>query len=93
VCTDGVECAVAAGIPRNRHPRCTLNALDAHSTVSPPAIRENLKNVNQPKEPQDATETTEEQRRQQEQLEHQHEDPDGPGLHQSRRNVPDESTR
>ncbi|GBG38252.1 hypothetical protein NJB14197_50770 [Mycobacterium montefiorense] len=49
--------------------------------------------VNQPKEPEDARESTEEQRRQQEKLEQQDDDPDAPGLHQSQRNVPDESTR
>lgn len=57
------------------------------------AYRENLENVNQPKEPQDARESTEEQRQLQEQLEHQGDDPDAPGLHQSQRNLPDESTR
>ena len=36
---------------------------------------------------------TEEQRREQKQLEHQDEDPDAPGLHQSHRDVADESTR
>ncbi|WP_165839816.1 hypothetical protein [Mycobacterium montefiorense] len=49
--------------------------------------------MNQPKEPEDARESTEEQRRQQEKLEQQDDDPDAPGLHQSQRNVPDESTR
>ncbi|MEZ0353811.1 hypothetical protein [Mycobacterium sp. pR1184] len=49
--------------------------------------------MNQPKEPEDARQSTEEQRLQQEQLEHQHDDPDAPGLRQSQRNVPNESTR
>jgi len=57
--------------------------------------------VNQPKEPskepskepKDATKSTEEQRELQEQLEHSGDDPDAPGLHQSQRNTPDESTR
>jgi hypothetical protein len=49
--------------------------------------------VNQPKEPKDATKSTEEQRQLQEELEHQDDDPDAPGLHQSQRNTPDESTR
>ncbi|MGO9510978.1 MAG: hypothetical protein ACLPXZ_27980 [Mycobacterium sp.] len=53
--------------------------------------------MNQPKEPlkepQDATKSTEEQRQLQEELNHQDDDPDAPGLHQSRRNTPDESTR
>lgn len=57
------------------------------------AIPENLKDVNQPKEPEDATQSTEEQRELQDKLEHQHEDPQGPGLGQSDRNVADESTR
>jgi len=48
---------------------------------------------NLPKEPEDARESTEEQRQQQKLLEHQDDDPDAPGLHQSTRNVPDESTR
>lgn len=61
--------------------------------VSDPAITENLKDVNQPKEPEDATQSTEEQREVQQKLEHQHEDPQGPGLGQSDRNVADESTR
>lgn len=45
------------------------------------------------KEPKDARESTEEQRQQQEQLEHLGDDPNGPGLQQSHRDVPDESTR
>ena len=93
VCTDGFRCAVTAGIPGNRRPGYTLKAFDAHSTVSGRAIWENLKNVNQPKEPEDARESTEEQRREQKQLEHQDEDPEGPGLGQSHRDVADESTR
>jgi len=44
-------------------------------------------------QPEDARKSTEEQRKMQEQLEHQDDDPDAPGLHQSHRNVPDESTR
>lgn len=45
--------------------------------------------------PEDATKATEEQRELQEQLEHQNDDDDpaAPGLHQSRRDLPDESTR
>ena len=43
--------------------------------------------------PEDARRATEEQRQVQEQLEHQGEDPDAPGLHQSRHDVADESTR
>jgi hypothetical protein len=43
--------------------------------------------------PEDASKATEEQRQLQEQLEHRDDDPDGPGLHQSRDDLPDESTR
>lgn len=43
--------------------------------------------------PSDARKPTEEQRRRHQQLEHQDEDLDAPGLHQSRHDVPDESTR
>lgn len=43
--------------------------------------------------PKDARQATEEQRRVQEQLEHTDEDRDAPGLHQSRHDVADESTR
>lgn len=50
-------------------------------------------NFDPPPAPEDATEATEEQRKLQEQLEHQKDDPDAPGLHQSRRDLPDESTR
>jgi hypothetical protein len=44
-------------------------------------------------EPKDARKATEEQRETQDQLEHQNADPDAPGLHQSRQDLPDESTR
>ncbi|ASL06920.1 hypothetical protein ACDT10_17060 [Mycobacterium intracellulare] len=50
-------------------------------------------NADSPAAPQDARKTTEEQRKLQEQLEHQHEDPHAPGLHQSRHDTPDETTR
>ena len=50
-------------------------------------------NTDPPSAPEDARKSTEEQRALQEQLEHQDEDPDGPGLHQSRHNIADESTR
>lgn len=43
--------------------------------------------------PEDAREATEDQRRVQEQLDHQGEDPEAPGLHQSRHDVADETTR
>ena len=48
---------------------------------------------NPPKNPKDATQTTEEQRDQEERLEHRDADPDAPGLHQSRHDVADETTR
>jgi hypothetical protein len=43
--------------------------------------------------PEDASKPTEEQRELQEQLDHQDDDPHAPGLHQSRHDLPDESTR
>jgi hypothetical protein len=43
--------------------------------------------------PQDARKTTDEQREVEKQLEHQHDDPDGPGLQQSRHDTADETTR
>lgn len=50
-------------------------------------------NIDPPAVPEDARKATEEQRKLQKQLDHQDDDPDGPGLHQSRHDVPDESTR
>ena len=50
-------------------------------------------NTDPPAAPKDAREATADQRALQEQLEHQDEDPDGPGLDNSRRNIADESTR
>lgn len=50
-------------------------------------------NSDSPAAPEDARKTTEEQRKLQDQLEHQKEDLDAPGLHQSRHDTPDESTR
>ncbi|ETB09245.1 hypothetical protein [Mycobacterium avium] len=50
-------------------------------------------NSDPPARPEDAQKATEEQRKLQEQLDHQDEDPDGPGLHQSRQDLPEESTR
>jgi hypothetical protein len=44
-------------------------------------------------EPKDARKPTEEQVEIQDQLEHQNDDPNAPGAHQSRRDLPDESTR
>ncbi|WP_170874425.1 hypothetical protein [Mycobacterium sp. IS-1264] len=46
-----------------------------------------------PTPPKDARKTTEEQRDLQEKLNHRDEDPDAPGAHQSRYDLPDESTR
>jgi hypothetical protein len=43
--------------------------------------------------PADARKATEEQRDLQEKLDHQDDDPDAPGLHQSRHDLPDESAR
>ncbi|WP_197513657.1 hypothetical protein [Mycobacterium sp. E2462] len=50
-------------------------------------------NFNPPAAPEDARKATEEQRQLQEELEHQNEDPEGPGLHQSRHDLPDEGGR
>lgn len=50
-------------------------------------------NVDPPPAPEDARKATEEQRKLQEQLEHQNDDPDAPGLQQSRHDTADESTR
>ena len=44
-----------------------------------------------PANPADATEATADQREVQHQLDRRHEDPDGPGLHQSRRQIADET--
>ena len=41
--------------------------------------------------PKDATKATEEQRELQEKLDHQHDDPEAPGGHQSRAQVADET--
>jgi hypothetical protein len=43
--------------------------------------------------PADARKATDEQRRVQDELEHQGDDPDAPGLHQSHRQIADESRR
>jgi hypothetical protein len=44
-----------------------------------------------PATPKDATKATEEQRELQEELDHQDDDPDAPGRHQSREQVADET--
>ena len=44
-----------------------------------------------PATPKDATKATEEQRELQEELDHQDDDPDAPGGHQSRKQVADET--
>jgi hypothetical protein len=44
-----------------------------------------------PLNPKDAREATEEQREFQDQLDHQHDDPQGPGLHESRDQIADEN--
>ena len=41
--------------------------------------------------PKDATKATDEQRELQNELEHQHDDPDAPGRHQSRDQIADET--
>lgn len=41
--------------------------------------------------PKDATEVTDEQAEMQEQLDDQHHDPEGPGLHQDRHQIADET--
>jgi len=41
--------------------------------------------------PEDATKATEEQRERQEKLDHRHDDPDAPGRHQTRHDIPDET--
>jgi hypothetical protein len=46
---------------------------------------------NPPPTPKDATKATEEQRALQGKLDHQNDDPDAPGLHQSRDQVADET--
>ncbi len=50
-------------------------------------------NIDPAPTPEDARKATEEQRRLQEQLEQSDDDPNGPGRHQSRHDVADESTR
>ncbi|MCV7103318.1 hypothetical protein [Mycobacterium palustre] len=50
-------------------------------------------NIDPPAAPVDARKATEEQRVLQEELEHQDDERDAPGLHQSRHDVADESTR
>ncbi len=50
-------------------------------------------NVDPQAAPKDARKATEEQRQLQEQLQHQHDDPDAPGLHQSRHQLADETGR
>ena len=50
-------------------------------------------NTDPPPAPDDAREPTAEQRELQEKLDHRDGDPQGPGLHQSRHDLPDESTR
>jgi hypothetical protein len=44
-----------------------------------------------PATPKDATKATEEQQELQEELDHQDDDPDAPGRHQSRKHVADET--
>lgn len=44
-----------------------------------------------PQNPKDATKATEEQREMQTELEHQDDDPDAPGGHETRRQIADET--
>ena len=44
-----------------------------------------------PATPKDASEATDEQRELQDELEHQHDDPDAPGGHQTHKQVADET--
>ena len=44
-----------------------------------------------PETPKDARKTTEEQRELQDELDHQHDDPEAPGGHQTRKQVADET--
>jgi len=46
---------------------------------------------NPPPTPKDATKATDDQRKLQDKLDHQNDDPDAPGLHQSRKQVADET--
>lgn len=66
--------------------------MEASPTAEEISVDQQL-NSGRPAEPTDARKATEEQRHEQDKLEHQHEDPDAPGLHQSHHNVADESTR
>jgi hypothetical protein len=50
-------------------------------------------NIDPPAAPEDARKATQEQRELQEKLEHQDDERDAPGLHQSRHDVADETTR
>ena len=50
-------------------------------------------NGDPPAEPKDAREPTAEQRELQDKLDHQNDDPDAPGRHQSGDDIADESTR
>lgn len=56
--------------------------MDQHINVDAPADT-----------PKDARKATEEQQELQDELEHQNDDPDAPGQHQSHHNVADESRR
>lgn len=53
-----------------------------------------MEHINGPdSRPKDATQATEEQREQQDLLEHQADDPEAPGRHQTHHQVPDEGGR
>jgi hypothetical protein len=44
-----------------------------------------------PLKPKDASKSTEEQREMQSELDHQHDDPEAPGRHETRRQIADET--
>ncbi len=55
-------------------------------------MEQDIQDDNDPQaNPTDATKATADQREVQDQLDRRHEDPDGPGLHESRRQIADET--
>lgn len=91
---------MVAGRPEFRTVRVRFDAGDSgdpyrrHSQTLRRARVDQQINFEPPTEaPKDARKATEEQQDLQDKLQHQDEDPDAPGLQQSRHNVADESTR
>jgi hypothetical protein len=72
---------VIAAIPEGKAPKDLKRRPPVENTGDAPNV------------PKDARKTTEEQRETEELLEHQDDDPDAPGLHQSRHQTADETTR